>query len=98
MGLVKVLLKAVLIPIIAFVVIVGIAIFLFIRHRNRKNEEKSLESYNNYGFQPPPITQWGTGPQPSSPFVPVQKPEAVVYPMQHSATATQYPGDAGRHV
>lgn len=97
MGLVKVLLKAILIPLALFALIIGIAIYMFIRHRNRKKEDKALES-SQHGFQPPPIQQWGTGPQPSSPFVPVQKPEAVVYPVQYPAAATQYPLDAGRQV
>lgn len=82
MGAAKVLLKAILIPVIIFLVVVAIAVFLIMRHRDRKRKEKDIE---NHVFQPhPPITQWGTGPQPtSSPFVPVQKPDAVAYPMQY---------------
>lgn len=82
MGAAKVLLKAILIPVIIFLVVVAIAVFLIMRHRDRKRKEKDIE---NHVFQPhPPITQWGTGPQPtSSPSVPVQKPDAVAYPMQY---------------
>lgn len=95
MGLVKTLLKAIIIPVILFLVIVAIAIFFLVRHKKHKKEDQAFENY--YASQPPsfppPITQWGTGPQPSSPFIPVQKPEAVVYPMQ-----MQCPVDAGRQV
>ncbi|KAI9924932.1 hypothetical protein AWENTII_006562 [Aspergillus wentii] len=87
MGLVKVLLKAILIPIVFVIVVAAVAFFLFKRHRDRKKEDRDIE---NRGFQPPPIQQWGTGHHPST-MSPVQKPEAVVYPMQYQY---QYPVEA----
>lgn len=96
MGLVKTLLKAIIIPVVLFLVIVAIAIFFLVRHKKHKKEDQTFENYyasQPPPFPPPPITQWGTGPQPSSPFVRVQKPETVVYPMQ-----MQYPVDAVRQV
>ena len=90
MGVAKVLLKAILIPVIIFLVIIAIAVFLIMRHRDRKRKEKDIE---NHAFQPPPITQWGTGPQPTSPpSVPVQKPDAVVYPTQYSYETRGFAG------
>ncbi|OQE04819.1 hypothetical protein PENVUL_c029G06244 [Penicillium vulpinum] len=63
MGLVKLLLKAILIPIVVLLVI-AVAIFLLIKMRSdRKKKEKELEN----SFQPPPIQQW-------VPYTPVQQP------------------------
>lgn len=80
MGAAKILLKAIITPIVLFFLIVAVMVWLVSRHRQRKKEDKDIE---NRGFLPPPIAQWGTGPYQLTPFVPpVQKPEAVVYPMQ----------------
>lgn len=80
MGAVKLLLKAIIIPVVLFFLAVAIIVWLVSRRRQRKQKQNDIE---NRGFQPPPITQWGTGPyQPSLSVPPVQKPEAAVYSTQ----------------
>lgn len=80
MGAAKILLKAIIIPVVLFFLVVAVIVWFVSRQRQRTKEEKDIE---NHGPRPPPITQWGTGPYQSTPFVPpVQKPEAVIYPMQ----------------
>jgi cell division protein FtsN len=69
MGLVKLLFKAILIPIV-LVIVFAVAIVLLIKMR-REKKAKERELQNN-AFQPPPIQQWA---YPS----PVQKPEAAMY-------------------
>ncbi|KAE8365714.1 hypothetical protein BDV27DRAFT_100424 [Aspergillus caelatus] len=54
MGVLKVLLKAILIPIVLLLVISVVVVLLIKRHRSRKQKERQLEN----GFQPPPIVQW----------------------------------------
>ncbi|KAE8351827.1 hypothetical protein BDV28DRAFT_149619 [Aspergillus coremiiformis] len=56
MGALKILLKAILIPIVLLLVISVVAVFLIKKRRGRKEKERSLES----GFKPPPIVQWDT--------------------------------------
>lgn len=63
MGLLKLLLKAILIPIIALIVITVVIVLLVKMRRDRKNKEKELEG----SFQPPPVQQW-------VPYNPVQQP------------------------
>lgn len=70
MGLIKILLKAILIPIVLLIVVI-VGIIVLIRMRREKKEEQ--RQIKNQSFQPPPITQWT---YPSYP----QKPEPVVYP------------------
>lgn len=70
MGLIKLLLKVILIPIIAVIVISVVVAVLIKMHRDRKREERQI---SHQQFQPPPIQQW-------IPFQPVQKPAPVVYP------------------
>lgn len=80
MSAAKILLKAIIISIVLFFLIAAVTVWLISRHRQRKKEDKDIK---NRGFLSPPIAQWGTRPYQSTPFVPpVQKPEAVVYPMQ----------------
>ncbi|OQE45082.1 hypothetical protein PENCOP_c002G04962 [Penicillium coprophilum] len=54
MGLVKLLLKVILIPIIVLVVIAVVVFLLLKMRRDRKKKERELEK----SFQPPPIQQW----------------------------------------
>lgn len=70
MGLIKILLKAILIPIVLLVVITVIVIVLIKMRREKKEEKRRIQ---NQSFQPPPITQWANDSYP-------QKPESVVYP------------------
>jgi type VI protein secretion system component VasK len=63
MGLLKLLLKAILIPIVVLVVITVVIVLLIKMRRDRKKKEKELEG----SFQPPPIQQW-------VPYTPVQQP------------------------
>jgi heme/copper-type cytochrome/quinol oxidase subunit 2 len=63
MGLIKLLLKAILIPVVVLVVIIVAVILLIKMRRDRKKKEKELEK----SFQPPPIQQW-------VPYTPVQQP------------------------
>lgn len=63
MGLVKLLLKAILIPIIVLAVIVVVIFLLIKMRRDRKKKERELEN----SFQPPPVQQW-------VPYTPVQQP------------------------
>lgn len=70
MGLVKFLLKVILIPIV-LVLVAAVVIILLVKMR-REKKEKQRELQNN-AFQPPPIQQWSY-PEP------IQKPEAVMYP------------------
>jgi cell division protein FtsN len=76
MGLIKLLLKAILIPIIVLIV-VTIAVIVIIKIRREKKEEQ--RQIENNMFQPPPITKW------ASPSY-LQKPDPVVYP---TATPSQ---------
>lgn len=70
MGLVKLLLKAILIPIV-LVIVAAVVIVLLVKMR-REKKEKGRELQNN-AFQPPPVQQWA---YPN----PIQTPEAAVYP------------------
>ncbi|KAF9253334.1 hypothetical protein DTO013E5_278 [Penicillium roqueforti] len=63
MGLLKLLLKAILIPIVIIIVIVVVIILLIKMRRDRKKKERELEK----SFQPPPVQQW-------VPYTPVQQP------------------------
>ncbi|PLB51413.1 hypothetical protein P170DRAFT_433420 [Aspergillus steynii IBT 23096] len=82
MGLTKILLKAIIIPVVV-VLLMGVLVwFLIKRHRDRKREEKAIEGQQFQQFQPPPITQWATGPHPASPVSAMHKPEPVFYPVQ----------------
>ncbi|KAJ5616967.1 hypothetical protein N7537_002081 [Penicillium hordei] len=66
MGLVKLLLKVILIPIVILVVIAVVVVLLIKMRRDRKKNERELENT----FQPPPIQQW-------VPYTPVQQPAPV---------------------
>lgn len=70
MGLVKVLLKAILIPIVLLVVFTAVVVILIKMRREKKRKEQELQ---NNAFQPPPIQQWAYAD-------PVQKPVPVAYP------------------
>ncbi|OQD72063.1 hypothetical protein PENPOL_c001G04595 [Penicillium polonicum] len=54
MGLVKLLLKVILIPIVVLVVIAVAIVLLIKMRRDRKKKERELEN----SFQPPPVQQW----------------------------------------
>ncbi|KAJ5287103.1 hypothetical protein N7478_002789 [Penicillium angulare] len=75
MGLIKLLLKVIFVPIVVLIVI-AIAIGICIKMRRDKKKEE--EEVQRRGFQPPPVTQWVYPDQLQSP---VQKPTPVVYPM-----------------
>ncbi|KAJ5102009.1 hypothetical protein NUU61_004231 [Penicillium alfredii] len=70
MGLLKVLLKAILIPIVILVILIAITVLVIRRRRGRKQKEEQAQ----HAFQPPPIVQW----------VPhhdvVQQPAPTAYP------------------
>lgn len=66
MGLLKLLLKAIIIPIVILIVISVVVVFAIKMRRDRKKKEKELEN----SFQPPPIQQW-------VPYTPVQQPAPV---------------------
>ncbi|KAJ5140448.1 hypothetical protein N7448_003856 [Penicillium atrosanguineum] len=70
MGLIKILLKAILIPIVLLVVVTVVVIVLIKMRREKKEEQRQIQ---NHSFQPPPITQWAYDNYP-------QKPLPVVYP------------------
>ncbi|KAJ5677578.1 uncharacterized protein N7477_003211 [Penicillium maclennaniae] len=70
MGLIKILLKAILIPIVVLVVITVVVIVLIKMRREKKEEQRQIQKHS---FQPPPITQWANDNYP-------QEPEPVVYP------------------
>ncbi|KAJ5751967.1 hypothetical protein N7520_008884 [Penicillium odoratum] len=76
MGIVKLLLKVILIPIVIFAVIIIIISVLIRIRRDRKKEEKQI---NQRGFQLPPLTEW-TYPDQGDP-VQVQKPAPLAYPI-----------------
>lgn len=76
MGLMKILLKAILIPIVLLVVVTVVIIILIKIRQEKKAEKRQLQ---NNAFQPPPIVQWEYPRYP-------QKPEPVVYP---TATPSQ---------
>lgn len=63
MGLVKLLLKAIIIPIVFLIVVSVVVAFAIRMRRQRKQKDKELEQ----SFQPPPIQQW-------VPYTPVQQP------------------------
>ncbi|KAJ5812801.1 hypothetical protein N7447_009824 [Penicillium robsamsonii] len=63
MGLVRLLLKAILIPIVVLVVIIIVSVLLVKMHKDRNKKEKEVEK----SFHPPPIQQW-------VPYTPVQQP------------------------
>ncbi|KAJ5497163.1 hypothetical protein N7463_009150 [Penicillium fimorum] len=65
MGLVRLLLKAILIPIVVLVIIVVLVLLVKMR-KDRKKKEKEL----GQSFQPPPIQQWVS-------YTPVQQPVPV---------------------
>lgn len=69
MGLVKLLLKAILIPIVLLVVFTAVVVVLVKMRRAKKRKEQELQ---NNAFQPPPIQQW------AYPDL-VQKPAPVAY-------------------
>ncbi|KAJ5238459.1 hypothetical protein N7468_003078 [Penicillium chermesinum] len=71
MGLIKLLLKVILIPIAAIVIISIVAAILIKVHRDRKREARQIEQQQ---FKPPPFQQW-------IPYEPVQKPAPVAYPL-----------------
>jgi heme/copper-type cytochrome/quinol oxidase subunit 2 len=66
MGLIKLLLKAIIIPIVLLIVVAVVAVFAIKMRRERKQKDKELEQ----SFQPPPIQQW-------VPYTPVQQPAPV---------------------
>ena len=66
MGLIKLLLKAILIPIVLLIVISVVVVFAIKMRRDRKKKDRELEQ----SFQPPPIQQW-------VPYTPVQQPAPV---------------------
>lgn len=70
MGLVKLLLKVILIPIVLVIVAAVVIVLLVKRRREKKEKERELQ---NTAFQPPPIQQWA---YPNH----IQKPEAAIYP------------------
>ncbi|KAA8645312.1 uncharacterized protein ATNIH1004_006731 [Aspergillus tanneri] len=80
MGLARILLKAIIIPVVLIILLGALIWFLVKRHREKKRE-KALEGQHFQHFQAPPITQWATGPHPTSP-APMLKPEPIYYPMQ----------------
>lgn len=63
MGLLKLLLKVILIPIVVLTVIAVVIVLLIKMRRDRKKKDRELEK----SFQPPPIQQW-------VPYTPVQQP------------------------
>jgi flagellar basal body-associated protein FliL len=69
MGLIKILLKAIIIPIVLVLVIGVIIVFAVKMHREKKQKKKEIQQTS---FQPPPIQQWS---YPISPGI--QKPAAV---------------------
>lgn len=69
MGLLRILLKAIIIPIVAIIVI-GVVIAVVIKMR-REKKQKAKELQQN-SFQPPPLQQWA---YPMSPGI--QKPPEV---------------------
>lgn len=69
MGLAKVLLKAIIVPIVVVLVLTAVAVIAFKHHRDKKKRDKEIEQQ---AFRPPPLVQWV--PQDT-----VQKP-AAVYP------------------
>ncbi|KAJ5171857.1 hypothetical protein N7492_004450 [Penicillium capsulatum] len=69
MGLVKLLLKAILIPIVLLVVFTVVVVVLVKMRREKKKKEQEAQ---NHAFQPPPIQQWA---YPDT----VQKPAPVAY-------------------
>jgi len=66
MGLIKLLLKAIIIPIVLIIVICVVVVVAIKMRRDRKKKDKELEN----SFQPPPIQQW-------VPYTPVQQPAPV---------------------
>ncbi|KAJ5458088.1 hypothetical protein N7475_009476 [Penicillium sp. IBT 31633x] len=66
MGLLKLLLKAILIPIVVVIVFTVVIVLLIKMRHDRKKKEKELEN----SFQPPPVQQW-------VPYTPVQQPAPV---------------------
>ena len=66
MGLLKLLLKAILIPIVLLIVVSAVVVFAIKMRRERKKKDKELQG----SFQPPPIQQW-------VPYTPVQQPAPV---------------------
>ncbi|KAJ5295495.1 hypothetical protein N7508_010316 [Penicillium antarcticum] len=74
MGLIKLLLKAIIIPIVLLIVVTVVVVFWIKMRREKKQKEKEIET----GFQPPPIQQW-------VPYTPVQQP-APVYAKTPGAT------------
>ncbi|KAJ5874112.1 uncharacterized protein N7529_002542 [Penicillium soppii] len=66
MGLIKLLLKAILIPIVLVIVLSVVVVLAIKMRRDRKRKEKELED----SFQAPPIQQW-------MPYTPVQQPAPV---------------------
>ncbi|KAE8154578.1 hypothetical protein BDV25DRAFT_147513 [Aspergillus avenaceus] len=75
MGLLKIALKAILIPIITLLVITVAVIFFIKKRKSRKEKERSIEN----GFQPPPIVQW-------VPNQDIQKPVPAAYVSQAHPT------------
>ncbi|KAJ5750840.1 hypothetical protein N7533_007868 [Penicillium manginii] len=69
MGLIKILLKAIIIPIVLIIVIGVVIVFAIKIRREKKRKQKEIELNS---FRPPPIQQWS---YPMSPGI--QKPAAV---------------------
>jgi heme/copper-type cytochrome/quinol oxidase subunit 2 len=80
MGLAKVLLKAILVPIVVVVVLTAVAVIAFKHHRDKKNRNKEIEQQ---AFRPPPLVQW----------VP---PEAVQKPAATYTSVAAYPNTPGQ--
>ncbi|KAJ5770414.1 uncharacterized protein N7511_002465 [Penicillium nucicola] len=76
MGLIKLLLKVIIIPIVLLLVVTVAVVFYIKIRREKKQKQQEVEA----GFHPPPIQQW-------VPYTPVQQP-APVY--AKSPEATEY--------
>lgn len=74
MGLLKILLKAIIIPIVLIIVLGVIVVFAIKMRREKKKKEKEIQQNS---FQPPPIQQWA---HPMSPGI-QKPPPAATYPV-----------------
>ena len=79
MGLLKLLLKVIIVPIVVVVVLAIVIVMAIKMRRERKEKERELQQN---AFQPPPITQWSYPDQ-------VQKPAPVAYPVVSPAQMEQ---------
>ncbi|GES58110.1 hypothetical protein PENVUL_c029G06244 [Aspergillus terreus] len=80
MGLAKVLLKAILVPIVVVVVLAAVAIIAFKQYRDKKKRNKEIQQQ---AFRPPPLVQW----------VP---PDAVQKPAATYTSVAVYPNTPGQ--